>query len=199
MIKTVPLLFTAATMTLTVFASSTNPLGSLEQVEPAAVMELPSAAASAYPAEQVERGRYLATLLGCGSCHTDGALIGTPNSARLLAGSAVGIATSNPMKESNPGVVYPSNLTPDPQTGIGEWSLDEIATMLQTGVNKHGGKALPVMPWLTYSQLTPQDATAVAAYLKSLPAVKHQVPANVRPGQQSTAPFVHFGIYRSRP
>ena len=146
----------------------------------------------------MERGRYQTDLLGCGSCHTDGALIGEPNAARLLAGSEVGIARSNPLVESKPGVVYPSNITPDRETGIGDWTLQEIVTLLQSGIDNHGRQTLLVMPWLAYSRLLPEDAMAIAMYLKSLPPVKHQVPANVRPGQRATAPFIHFGIYRRR-
>jgi hypothetical protein len=185
-----------AMLSLACCANTPNPLEGYEQVQPSAGPNAPRAADSTYPSEQVERGRYLTDLLGCGSCHTDGALIGKPNAAHLLAGSEVGISSSNPMVESRPGVVYPANITPDRETGIGDWTLEEIVSLLQSGVDNHGRQTLSVMPWLTYSQLLPEDATAIAMYLKSLPPVKHQVPANVRPGQRSTAPFVHFGIYR---
>ena len=184
--------------TLTVCADTHEPLDGYEQVEPAAVLELPAAGASAYPAEKVQRGRYMTELLSCASCHTDGALVGKPDASRLLAGSGVGIARSNPMVEEKPGVVYPANLTPDQETGIGDWTLLEIVSMVQSGVNNHGRQTLPVMPWINYSQLQPEDATAIAMYLKSLPPVKHKVPANVVPGQQASAPFIHFGVYRSQ-
>jgi hypothetical protein len=187
-----------ATLALTGCANTYKPLEGYEQVEPAAVLDAPIAVVSAYPAGQVEQGRYLTVLLGCGNCHTDGALIGEPNTARLLAGSGVGIASSNPLEKRNPGVVYPTNLTPDRETGIGDRTLQEIVTLLQSGADDHGSQPLPVMPWLIYSRLLPEDATAIAMYLKSLPPVKYQVPDNVRPGQRATAPFVHFGIYRSR-
>jgi mono/diheme cytochrome c family protein len=189
---------TVATLALTGCASTYSPLEGYEQVEPSAVPDSPQAVASAYPAKQVERGRYLVGLLGCGSCHTDGALIGEPNAARLLAGSDVGIATSDPLTERHPGVLYPANLTPDRETGIGDWTLQQMVTMLQSGTDKHGSQSVPVMPFITYSRLLPQDATAIAMYLKSLPPVQHRVPANVRSGQRATAAFVHFGIYRSR-
>lgn len=188
----------AATLILACCADTPSPIQDYKQVQPEAVPEAPSAPASSYPAGQVERGRYLTDLLGCGGCHTDGALIGEPDAARLLAGSQVGIAKSNPMVESYPGVVYPANITPDRETGIGDWALEEIVGMLQSGIDIHDRQTLPVMPWLTYSRLSPEDATSIAMYLKSLPSVKHQVPANVVPGQRATAPFVHFGIYRSR-
>jgi len=188
----------AATLALACCANTYNPLEGYEQVQPVASLDSPGATDSSYPARQVERGRYLTDLLGCGNCHTDGVLIGQPNAARLLAGSEVGIARSNPMVERKPGVVYPANITPDRETGIGDWTLEEIETLLQSGVGNHGRQTLPVMPWLSYSRLLPEDATAIAMYLKSLPPVKHQVPANVRPGQRATEPFIHFGIYRSR-
>ena len=86
----------------------------------------------------------------------------------------------------------------DVGTGIGSWSVGEIVTMIKSGVDKHSGQTLPVMPWPSFAHLTDADAEAMAAYLLSLPPVRHQVPANVRPGQRATAPFVHFGVYQSK-
>jgi hypothetical protein len=135
--------------------------------------------------------------LGCGNCHTDGSLTGKPDPQHLLAGSATGIARSDPTTVRYPGVVFPPNLTPDPETGIGNWSLEQIEAMLRSGTNRHGQKAISVMPWQIYAQLRPEDTRAIAMYLKSLPPVKHEVPARVEPGKKSKAPFVHFGVYRS--
>lgn len=59
-------------------------------------------------------------------------------------------------------MVYPSNLTPDPITGLGGWSLEEIATPLLSGIDNHGTK---VLPWLTYEKLLPEDAASIAIYL----------------------------------
>jgi len=198
MFRIVQTLAAATTIALAGYATAAEPIENYELVEPLPAPDAPAAATSVYPAADVERGRYLVDLLGCGSCHTDGALIGAPNSARLLAGSRVGIATSDPLEKSNPGVVYPSNLTPDKKTGLGDWTLDQIVTMLQSGTNRHGVQALPVMPWMTYSRMHAEDAQAIAMYLKSIPPVEHKVPANVRPGQRATAPYIHFGVYRSK-
>jgi mono/diheme cytochrome c family protein len=178
-------------------AHAADPLEGRELVEPATGQAAPEALAGEYPPEQVEQGRYLVGLLGCGNCHTDGALAGKPNPARLLAGSATGIARSDPTSVSYPGVVFPANLTPDDETGIGKWSLEQIDTMLRSGTNRHGQRTLPVMPWPNYTQLRPEDTEAIAMYLKSLPPVKHKVPAGVQPGKKSKAPYVHFGVYRS--
>ena len=188
----------AAMVILAGCASAPDPREGMEEVKLSAAVSPPQADPSSYPAEQVEHGRYMVGLLGCGNCHTDGALIGEPNPARLLAGSEVGIAWSNPLEDKNPGVVFPANLTPDRQTGIGSWSVKDIVTMLQSGIDNHGSRSLPVMPWQTYSRLTSEDAQAIAAYLKSLPPVAHQVPANVRPGHRTKNIYVHFGIYRSQ-
>ena len=190
-------LIAAFALVLAGCASANDPLVDYEQVVLLPVPGAPDATAAGYPEQRVERGRYLVDLLSCGGCHTDGALNGAPDKARLLAGSDVGIATSNPLEKSNPGVVYPSNLTPDPNTGIGDWTLDQVITLLQSGADKHGEQTLPVMPWLNYSRLHQEDAEAIAMYLKSIPPVEHRVPANVRPGQRATSPFIHFGIYRS--
>lgn len=184
---------------LSACASTYNPLADYEQLTPATQLDAPAARTDAnFSQEQVERGQYLVGLLGCGSCHTNGALIGEPNLAQLLAGSDTGIAWTNPLAERNPGVVYPANLTPDMETGIGTWSTQEIVAMIQTGVDKHSGQTLPVMPWPSYAHIHAEDATAIAAYLLSLPPVSHRVPVNARPGQRAPSPFVHFGVYRSR-
>lgn len=176
-----------------------DPLDDFEQVEPATILEAPAPADNPeFTLEETERGRYLVQLLGCGSCHTNGAIVGEPRGDQLLAGSDWGIAYSNPLTEPNPGVVYPANLTPDPETGIGDWSVRQLVTMIQTGVDNHGGRTLPVMPWPAYVDLRDEDARAIAAYLKSLAPVRHRVPDNVAPGEPAQAPYVHFGVYRSR-
>lgn len=184
---------------LTACSTAYNPMDDYEQLTPATMLEPPAASQTTTSTPQdIARGRYLVGLLGCGSCHTNGALIGEPDLTQLLAGSDTGIAWSNPMVERNPGVVYPANLTPDVETGIGSWTAADIVRMVQTGMDNHGGQTLPVMPWPGYAAMEPADATAIAHYLLNLPPVRHHVPANVRPGQPASAPFVHFGIYRSK-
>ena len=118
--------------------------------------------------------------------------------SRQLAGSRTGIAYTSPFVDSNPGVVYAPNLTPDMETGLGSWTMDRLVDMIRLGTSSHGGTSLPVMPWPAFAGVTDEDAFAIAAYLKSLPPVRHQVPANVSPGQRASAPFVHFGVYQSR-
>src|SRR6516225_3449119 len=89
--------------------------------------------AAEHVSQEVERGRYLVQLTGCGACHTDGALIGEPNAARLLAGSDIGIAYTDPLSEARPGVAYPPNLTPAPKTGLGGWSDENVVAAIRSG------------------------------------------------------------------
>ncbi len=143
-------------------------------------------AAKARPAmSRVERGRYLVTLMGCNDCHTPGALYGAPDFKRQLSGSEVG--WKGPW-----GVSYPRNLTPDAETGIGKWSEKEIVAALRTGMRPNGTVLQPPMPWPNCTQLTDEDAFAVAAYLKSIPAVSHKVPDLLAPGQPVTGAYLEF-------
>ena len=127
-----------------------NPLDEYEELDPATVVGAPDArpgGVSPANRDMVERGQYLVQLLGCGACHTDGALIGAPDANRLLAGSRVGIAYTSPLEHRNPGVIYPANLTPDMETGIGGLSNEQIANAIRAGVGGHGTDRLETMPW----------------------------------------------------
>ncbi|MBK5959254.1 cytochrome C [Rhodoplanes elegans] len=129
----------------------------------------------------VERGAYLVTLGGCADCHTPGHFLGRPDATRHLGGSDVGFEIPSL------GVFYGPNITPDDDTGIGSWSEAEIVTALQTGFRPDGRGLAPVMPWRAFAQLTPEDARAIAAYLKHVPAVKNKVPGPLGPGEQAPA------------
>lgn len=120
----------------------------------------------ASPAE-VERGKYLATIMDCGGCHTRGALRGEPDMALSLAGSDVGFHLPGL------GYVYPPNLTPDVDTGLGAWTEEQIMTAVRTGVRPDGRELAPIMPSRSYAALSDEDARALAAYLKSLPPVSY--------------------------
>lgn len=166
-------------------------------VDNALVVDVPEAVQSADDPD-VKRGRYLVSLLGCASCHTDGALLGAPDSDRSLAGSRVGIAISDPMRDRYPAIVYPPNITPHDETGIGAWTEDDLVRLLRGGMDRHGGRALPVMPWQNYARLRASDALAIARYLKNIEPFEHRVPRRVRAGTPAPAPYVHVGLYQRR-
>ncbi|MDH4124909.1 MAG: c-type cytochrome [Gammaproteobacteria bacterium] len=178
-----------------------GPLVDYEEVNASTIIDAPSptpgqsAPGNLYVAE---RGEYLVELLGCGACHTDGALVGEPNFERSLAGSQVGIAWNNPLGDRYPAVVYPPNITPDIETGIGKWSDQQIANAIRAGLGRHGERRIAAMPWQGYATISDSDIVAITAYLRSIEPVAHRVPDEVAPGQRATAPFVYFGVYRSR-
>lgn len=195
-------IYTAMAIALVSFgaASKAEPLQAFEELTPASTLEAPAPdpqRAAVYGEQEVAHGRYLVSLLGCGTCHTDGALIGQANTRARLAGSSIGIAYSNPLKYEYPGIVYPANLTPDPRTGLGTWTTEEIGRVIRSGVDRHGRQQLSVMPWPAFARISDADARAIAVYLRSLPPVEFEVPANVKRGEPASAPFVHFGVYRS--
>lgn len=178
-----------------------SPLQDYEELDATMVLDAPSPVAGQYAPQNryvVERGEYLVELLGCGGCHTDGALEGAPDMDRPLAGSGIGIAYSNPLGDARPGIVFPPNITPDTATGIGDWSDAQIANAVRVGLGRHIGRRIAVMPWQGYAKLSRDDTQAIVAYLRSIEAIDHQVPAEVEPGRRSRAPFVYFGVYRSR-
>jgi mono/diheme cytochrome c family protein len=124
---------------------------------------------------QVERGKYLVTITGCNDCHTPGALLGKPDLSRTLGGSDVGFGIPGV------GTFVGQNLTPDKETGLGNWRTEQIIAAMTKGERPDGRKLFPVMPWPALASLTAEDAQAIAAYLKSLPPVKNAVPGPFAP------------------
>lgn len=196
-----PLLIAAGCATETAVEPAADPMQDYEEVAATKVLDAPDPVPGSFAPDnllQVQRGEYLVELLGCGSCHTDGALEGVPDFDKALAGSSIGIAFSNPMGNRYPGIVFAPNLTPDPDTGLGGWSDKQIANAVRYGAGRHTSRRIVIMPWQGYSKMTEEDVTAIVAYLRSVPAVRHEVPEEVIPGQDTDKPFVYFGVYRNR-
>ena len=131
----------------------------------------------------VERGQYLAHIMDCGGCHHTGAFTPQPNLETPLAGSDIGF------EMPGMGVFYPPNLTPDKETGLGKWSDAEIITAFTTGMRPDGRQLAPMMPWMSYAHINADDATALVAYLRSLPPVKHKVPGPFAASDKPAAPY----------
>lgn len=143
----------------------------------AASLALPATADQA----AIERGAYLVSVAGCGDCHTPGYFLGQPDFDRALAGSEVGFEIPGL------GTFYGRNLTPDMETGLGVWTEAEIVAAFTTGTRPDGRILAPAMPWMGYANFTPEDASAIAAFLKSLPPVSNQVPGPFGPDEVPTA------------
>ena len=144
-----------------------------------AMAMLPSIVDAADPAA-IARGKYLVAIAGCNDCHTPGYFFGKPDMARFLGGSDVGF------EMPGLGTFVGPNLTPDRATGLGSWTDAQVVTALQKGERPDGRMLAPIMPWHAFANLTPQDAQAIVAFLRSLPPVKNKVPGPFGPTQKPT-------------
>jgi mono/diheme cytochrome c family protein len=133
---------------------------------------------------QIERGKYLVSVIPCSDCHTPGTFLGKPDMARYLGGSEVGFEVPGL------GIFYGPNLTPDKETGLGSWTKEQIATAIRTGTRPDGRILAPPMPVESFKHLTQSDALAIAAYLKTLPPIKNKVPGPFGPTEKPTS-FVY--------
>lgn len=178
-----------------------DPLDDYEELNSARIIDAPAPEPGLYTAidrDMIDSGEYLVEVLGCGSCHTNGAFDGVPDMSQPLAGSDTGIAWTSPLESNRPGVVYPPNITPDEKTGIGKWSDLQIANAIRAGAGRHGGRRIATMPWQGYARMTDDDIDAIVAYLRSIKPIEHKVPAAVNVGEKAHKPFVYFGVYRSK-
>ncbi len=121
-----------------------------------------TAPASAQPADKakadlIARGEYLAQAGDCVACHT------APG-GKLFAG---GRAMPTPF-----GTLFTSNVTPDKETGIGKWSVDQFYKVMHTGRFPDGGLIYPAMPFASYTKVTRADSDAIYAFMMSVPSVK---------------------------
>ena len=122
--------------------------------------------------DPVEHGEYLASLMHCASCHTPMGPRG-PDLTRPFAG---GMAFNLPMLGD--GTLYAANITSDPDTGIGKWTEQNIIDAV-TKLTKPDGKPVngPMVFYVVaWAGLTDEDAHALAAYVKTIPAVANKVP-----------------------
>ena len=122
---------------------------------------------SAMAQSAVERGGYLVnTIMTCANCHSPKG----PPAAVAGKDYSGGLRFDEP-----PFDVTAPNITPDKETGIGNWTDAQIKTLLLTGKNPHGIQEAEVMPTAFYPILTPGDLDGIVAYLRSLTPVKNKV------------------------
>jgi len=112
-------------------------------------------------ADLVQKGQYLARAADCVGCHT------APGGQPFAGGRAFELPF---------GLLYSSNITPDPKTGIGGYSDDDWVRALREGVARDGTHLYPAMPYASYSRMTREDALAIKAYLTSLKPVAVKPP-----------------------
>lgn len=128
---------------------------------------------SIYSSEAIERGRLVAAAGDCMVCHT----------AEGGQKNAGGRAMDTPF-----GIIYTTNITSDPETGIGNWSYAAFERAMRQGISRDGRHLYPAFPYTSFAKLSDGDMQALYAYLMSEPPVKSETPQtrlafpyNVRP------------------
>jgi mono/diheme cytochrome c family protein len=126
---------------------------------------------------RLARGRYLVDgVTGCFGCHTDQDW-SKPGAPPVAGREGSGHIWSD---QDMPWLVAP-NITPDKETGVGNWSDDTLARAIREGI-AHDGRALfPLMPYPNYRQMSDEDLASVIAYVRSVPAVRNQLPTTKMP------------------
>jgi len=151
---------------------------------------------------QIKQGEHLVKTIGCNDCHTP-AKMGpngpVPDLSRMLSGHPATdvlpppptlppgpwmiVASGDVTAWSGPwGVSFTRNLTPDKETGLGDWTEQNFIDTIRSGKRLGKGRALlPPMPWEAFSHLTDDELKAIFAYLRTIPAVKNPVPEPMPP------------------
>jgi cytochrome c553 len=128
------------------------------------------------------RGRYLYTVASCAFCHGDQGRGGSKISMRSF------------------GTLWTRNLTPDRETGIGDWSDEEIARAIRSGVAR-GGRPLhwQGMIWDHLSNLDEEDVRALIVYLRALPPSRFELPDPLPPGEEDCEEYTFFLYHTTAP
>lgn len=126
----------------------------------AAALLLPQAAQAAEQS-QIERGRYLARAADCVACHS------TEGSAPFAGGMAL---------QSPFGTIYGTNITPDKEHGIGNYTADDFYNAVAKGKRADGSNLYPAMPYTSYHLIKREDSDAIYAYLMSVEPIARPAP-----------------------
>jgi mono/diheme cytochrome c family protein len=131
-----------------------------------AIAPIERPAPESFSAVSITHGEALAAAGHCASCHT------RPGGQPFAGGYGV----NTPF-----GIVYGTNITPDPKTGIGTWSLDAFIRAMREGVTRAGSHLFPAFPYNAYTKLTDDDLMALYAYLMTRRPVSATAPSNTVP------------------
>ena len=155
-------------------------------------------------AAQIARGKYLVDIMGCHDCHTPvkmgpkgpepdmtRALIGHPEEFVMPPAPALppgpwvaSIGATFTAFASPMGTVFTRNLTPDKETGLGDWTVEEFIATMKTGLERGKGRpVLPPMPVQNLKAMSDSDIRALFAYLQSIPAIKNRTPQPIEPAE----------------
>jgi len=126
-------------------------------------------------ADPVQRGKYLVRSIGCAGCHSK-----YTDDMRIVEGSQLSGGLTFDLYPF--GKYVTRNLTSDNETGLGNWTDQEIKRAITQGISRDGRKFLPFpMPWAAFSALKEDDQSAIVTYLRTVPAVHHKIPDPDKP------------------
>jgi len=190
-------------MTISRFTSATSLLAGAVLTTIAVSANVPTPAAPSATTEvSVARGEYIVKTSGCHDCHTPwtiGPNGPEPDMTRALTGHPAAMvmppapklppgpwlwmgAATNTAFAGPWGTSFAANLTPDKDTGTGDWTVEQFIATLRTGRRLGKGRpVLPPMPAAVYAKMTDDDLRSVFAYLQSLAPVQNKVPAPIDP------------------
>jgi hypothetical protein len=118
----------------------------------------------------VHQGEYIASITGCAFCHSPFREDSTMIDEFKFAGGQRFVVVPF-------GTFVSYNLTSDKETGLGNWTDDQIKTFVTSGVRRDRSRMIPFpMPWPNFANLKPQDLNALVAFLRSLPPVSNRIP-----------------------
>ena len=157
-----------------------------------AIAPIERPAPESFSAGSVAHGEALSAAGHCASCHT------RPGGQSFAGGYRV----NTPF-----GIIYGTNITPDPKTGIGTWSIEAFGRAMREGVARDGSNLFPAFPYYAYTKLSDDDVKALYAYLMTRPAVGAtartntvQFPLKIRAFQEGwKLLFFRSGRYRTDP
>ncbi|GLQ52231.1 c-type cytochrome [Dyella flava] len=140
----------------------------------------------------IAKGRYLAIAGDCVSCHT--AQGGQPYAGGRLLPTPF-------------GNIPAPNITPDAETGLGDWRFEDFWRALHTGIGRHDELLYPAFSYTSFTKVSREDAIAIFAYLQSLPPVHHlgrplglSFPYNIRSALTAwRAVYFKPGVYQTDP
>ncbi len=135
--------------------------------------------------DPLARGRYLAEAADCEACHT------AEHGERFAGGRPF---------DTDFGTIYSPNITPDKETGIGDWTDADFIKAVHEGINKDGTRLYPAFPYAAYTYLTEEDVLAIKSYLFAQPAVKNKAPENTLrwPYNQRGLMAIWSGLYNPK-
>lgn len=156
---------------------------------------------------RVARGKYLVSIMGCNDCHTPlklGPNGPEPDMSRFLTGHPenfevpaapelpapwmwTAVATNTAF--AGPwGTSFTANLTPDKETGLGDWTVEQFIATMKTGRHQGKGRQIkPPMPWFVVGNLNDEDIRSLFAFLQSMKPVHNRVPAPIDPAEKVPA------------